>query len=34
VPHAVEATVPGTQAAVKILAKGRAWLAVTLGANR
>ncbi len=30
VPHAVEATAPGTQAAIRILAKGRAWLASTL----
>lgn len=31
VPHAVEATASDTQAAVRILAKGRAWLAERLG---
>jgi acetyl esterase/lipase len=33
VPHAVEATASDTQAAVKILAQGRAWLAARLGAR-
>jgi acetyl esterase/lipase len=33
VPHAVESTVSGTQAAVKILAAGRSWLAAKLGAT-
>lgn len=33
VPHAVEATVPGTQAAAKILANGRAWLGARLGSR-
>ena len=32
-PHAVEATASDTQAAIKILALGRAWLGATLGAR-